>query len=81
MAKPPHGAGDLVSVAQTADGLVGQLRHAELALTIMLDDLGRFDCSVADGVDADSEPSSPLLALARLVGLGRPSQQLPDRRR
>lgn len=50
--------------------------HAELALTIMLDDLGRFDCSVADGVDADSEPSSPLLALAGLVGLGRPSQQV-----
>jgi hypothetical protein len=36
--------------------------HAELGLTIMLGDRGRFDCSVADGVGADSEPPSPLLA-------------------
>jgi hypothetical protein len=50
--------------------------RAALALTIMLGDRGRFDCSVVDGVDADSEPSSPLLALAGLVGLGKRSQQV-----
>jgi hypothetical protein len=57
-------------------GWLAQLRACRVALTIMLDDLGRFDCSVEDGVDADSEPSSPLLALTGLVGLGRPSQHV-----
>jgi hypothetical protein len=75
-AKPPTAPAISSAVAQTADGWLAQLRACRVALTIMLDDLGRFDCSVEDGVDADSEPSSPLLALAGLVGLGGPSQHV-----